>query len=116
MVLKATSQFPVASCFDLSAASAMAWAKAFKGSPSLLKSVPESRQNIARMKQLLLVPGCKWLQNKVDKKLLPRLLLWNKQLSEGKGLGKGIENQSLFFARNTNRYFRKASLLIWSHI
>lgn len=83
--------------------------------PLLAEKCAKSRENIARMKQLLLVPGCKWPQNKVDKKFLPHLLLWNKQLSEGKGLGKGIENQSMFFARNTNRYFRKASLDMEPH-
>ena len=100
---------------DLAAASAVAWTKVFRGSPSLLKSMSETRQNTARRNQLLLVPSCKWQQTKVGKTLLPCLLLRNRQVREEKGLGKGIEKQEFVFCKKHELFQKNLPVDMESH-
>lgn len=81
MVLQATPKFPVASRFGPSSCFSYGIAKGFRGSPSLQRSVSETREKSKHGP----ADACKWQQNKVDRKLLPHLLLWDRQVRVGKG-------------------------------
>lgn len=54
---------------NLPAVSVRVWTTVFRGSCFLLRSMSASRENTARINNLLLVPGCKWQQARMDKDL-----------------------------------------------